>query len=98
MFGCYPLNISACQGLNNSLGCVRVNNPSRGKGTTNMKKAESTAALRATLTARETADTLGIGLNQVYDGIKSGEIPSFRVGKRIIIPRAAIEKKLAGAA
>ena len=51
-------------------------------------------AKRATLTVRETADILGIGVNQAYEGIARGEIPSFRIGKRIIVPRVAIEKKL----
>jgi excisionase family DNA binding protein len=53
---------------------------------------------RAVLTVQETADRLGIGINQAYAGIKSGVIPSLRIGKRIIVPKAALERKLEGAA
>jgi excisionase family DNA binding protein len=50
---------------------------------------------RAVLTVKETADVLGIGLNQAYEAIRSGAIPSLKIGKRIIVPRVALEKKLA---
>jgi excisionase family DNA binding protein len=29
------------------------------------------------------------GLNQMYEGIRRGEIPSIRVGRRILLPRKA---------
>ena len=35
-----------------------------------------------------------IGRNASYRAADRGEIPSFRIGKRIIVPRVAIEKKL----
>jgi excisionase family DNA binding protein len=53
---------------------------------------------RAVMTVKETAEVLGIGLNQAYEGIRSGQIPSLRIGKRIIVPRIAFEKKLEGSA
>jgi excisionase family DNA binding protein len=53
---------------------------------------------RATLTIREAAEALGIGLNQAYEAARSGQIPSIRIGKRIIVPRAAFQKKLEGTA
>jgi excisionase family DNA binding protein len=53
---------------------------------------------RAVMTVKETAEALGIGLNQAYEGIRSGQIPSLRIGKRIIVPRIAFEKKLEGSA
>jgi excisionase family DNA binding protein len=31
----------------------------------------------------------GLGINQLYAGIKRGEIPSIRVGRRILLPRKA---------
>jgi excisionase family DNA binding protein len=48
------------------------------------------------LTVKETAKVLGLGLNQTYEAIRCGLIPSMRIGKRIIVPRAALHKKLAG--
>ncbi len=41
------------------------------------------------MSVRETADRLGIGINQAYDACKKGHIPNIRLGKRYIIPRAA---------
>lgn len=31
----------------------------------------------------------GLGINQVYKAIERGEIPSIRVGRRILLPRKA---------
>ncbi len=52
-------------------------------------------AERDTLTIEETAKRLGIGLNSAYAGVKAGTIPSLRIGKRILVPRAALETLLA---
>lgn len=41
-------------------------------------------------------DILGIGRNQVYAAAANGEIPTIRIGKRILVPRAALEKLLGG--
>lgn len=49
------------------------------------------------LTCDEVAELLKISRPQAYLGIKRGEIPHIRVGKRILIPRAALEKLLASA-
>lgn len=49
------------------------------------------------LTCDEVAEILKISRPQAYLGIKRGEIPHIRVGKRILIPRAALEKMLATA-
>jgi excisionase family DNA binding protein len=55
------------------------------------------AAERAVLTVREAADVLGIGINQAYEAIRARQIPSIRISeKRIIVPRVALEKMLAG--
>jgi excisionase family DNA binding protein len=47
-------------------------------------------------TAKETAKVLRMGLNQTYEAIRCGLIPSIRIGKRVLVPRAALHKKLAG--
>jgi excisionase family DNA binding protein len=56
------------------------------------------ARSRVALSVQETADALGIGLNSAYAGIKSGAIPSLRIGNRIIVPLEALTRKLQGAA
>lgn len=51
---------------------------------------------RATLTVSEAIEATGLSRNTVYDGIRRREIPSVRVGRRILIPRVAFERWLAG--
>jgi excisionase family DNA binding protein len=51
---------------------------------------------RQTLTVEETAKVLGLGRNTAYALVRSGEIPSLRLGKRILIPAIAIQRKLEG--
>lgn len=49
---------------------------------------------RATLTVPEAALLLGIGRDAAYRAVGRGEIPSLRVGRRILVPRAALERLL----
>jgi excisionase family DNA binding protein len=51
---------------------------------------------RKTLSVKEAAKVLGVGVNQAYEAIHRGEIPAVRIGKRILVPVAALEQKLAG--
>ena len=51
----------------------------------------------ATLSVEETAKVLGIGRNSAYEGVRTGEIPSIRIGKRILVPRLALERILENA-
>jgi len=53
--------------------------------------AVATVADRATLTAQELADLLGVSLVMVYRMLKDGEIPRRRAGRKYIIPRSAVE-------
>jgi excisionase family DNA binding protein len=48
-----------------------------------------------TFTVVETAKLLGLGRNQTYEAVQRGEIPSIRIGKRILIPRIGLETLLA---
>jgi excisionase family DNA binding protein len=50
---------------------------------------------RLTLTVMETAELLGLSRASAYEGVRNGQIPSLRIGKRILIPRSALEAKLA---
>lgn len=49
---------------------------------------------RGTYTVDEAAERLGIGRNAAYEAIKRGELPALRIGRRIVIPRAALERLL----
>lgn len=49
---------------------------------------------RATLTVDEAAKRLGIGRNQAYEAVKRAEIPCIKIGRRLLVPRAALEKML----
>jgi excisionase family DNA binding protein len=49
---------------------------------------------RLTLTIPETARRLGIGRNQGYEAARRGEIPTVRLGKRLVVPVAALEAML----
>lgn len=51
---------------------------------------------RLTLTVSEAARTLGIARASAYQAVASGELESLRIGKRILIPRCAIERMLSG--
>ena len=50
---------------------------------------------KLTLSIEETAKILGIGRNLCYDRVKTGEIPVIKIGRRLLVPRAALEKLLA---
>lgn len=44
----------------------------------------------------ETAKELRLSRNGTYEAIRRGEIPSIRIGRRIVVPRVALQKKLLG--
>ena len=52
---------------------------------------------KLTLTVDEAAKALGLSRNSCYQAVDTGAIPSIRIGKRILIPRFALERLLSGA-
>jgi excisionase family DNA binding protein len=52
---------------------------------------------RRTYTVPEVATILGIGRNTAYEICRTGEIPTIRIGGRVLVPRTAIDELLAGA-
>jgi excisionase family DNA binding protein len=40
----------------------------------------------------------GVGKNAAYRATRRGEIPTIRIGKRLLVPLAALERMLQGAA
>lgn len=63
-----------------------------------METSQSTSQLpeRRTLTVEEAAVVLGISRTSAYEGIRRGEIPSVRVGRRLLVPRVGIDTMLGG--
>ncbi len=52
---------------------------------------------KKTISVEEAAALLGISRNTAYEAVRRGEIPSIRIGKRFLIPAAALERMLDGA-
>ncbi len=49
---------------------------------------------RMTLTVAEAAAVLGISRAHAYDCVRTGELPSIVLGRRVVIPRRAIDSLL----
>jgi excisionase family DNA binding protein len=53
---------------------------------------------RRTRTIPEAAEALGIATATAYIAAKSGELPTIKIGKRLLVPTAALDKMLKGGA
>jgi excisionase family DNA binding protein len=53
---------------------------------------------RTVLTIEEVASLLRIGRTGAYEAARRGELPIVRIGRRMLVPRAALDKLLNGAA
>ena len=49
---------------------------------------------RLTLTIQEAAERLGIGRSAAYEAARAGELPTIRIGRRLVVPKAALEQML----
>ncbi len=49
------------------------------------------------LTVSEAAEWLGISNGSAYEVARKGQIPTIRIGRRLIAPRVALERMLAEA-
>jgi excisionase family DNA binding protein len=49
---------------------------------------------RLTVTVEEAAKILGIGRGLAYEAIRTGQIKSVRIGRRILVPLAPLQKML----
>ena len=56
--------------------------------------AKSNETERLTLTVDEAGKALGLSRCGAYEAVARGEIPSVKVGRRILVPRAALERML----
>ena len=53
---------------------------------------------KKTMTITEAAKVLGIGRNNAYAAARNGDIPTIKIGKRILVPTAPLKKILGEAA
>lgn len=49
---------------------------------------------RLTLSVEEAGRLLGLSRNSAYEGARRGEIPTIRVGKRLLVPVAKLHEIL----
>jgi excisionase family DNA binding protein len=49
---------------------------------------------RAVLTVEEAGRLLGVSRGLAYEAVQRGEIPSVRIGRRILVPAAALRTLL----
>jgi excisionase family DNA binding protein len=42
----------------------------------------------------DVAEALGLSRAAAYQGVKTGEIPSIRIGRRVVVPTAAVRRML----
>ena len=56
------------------------------------------SAMRKTVSIFDAAQELGISRNSAYIAAKRGEIPTIKIGRLLLVPRAALDRMLTGAA
>lgn len=59
-----------------------------------MKRMAKNTNTPAVFTVREVAEILRIGKISAYQAVARGEVPCIRIGRRILIPRHALESIL----
>ena len=52
---------------------------------------------RSTFSVPEAAEILGLSPFSAWAAVKAGYIPTIRIGRRVIVPRHALERLLSGA-
>ncbi len=50
-----------------------------------------------TISVEEAGRLIGVSRNSAYEAVRRKELPVIRIGRRLLVPRAALEKLLAGA-
>lgn len=49
---------------------------------------------RKTYTVKQTAQILGMGINQTYEACRNDQIPNIKIGRRILVPSVALDEML----
>lgn len=50
---------------------------------------------RQTFSVDEAAEILGVSRNSAYAAAKAGELPTIKLGRRLLVPKAALDRLLA---
>ena len=61
-----------------------------------MEHAEGVSVERLTFTVPEAGKRVGLGRNAAYKAARRGEIPTIRIGRKILVPILRLEKLLNG--
>jgi excisionase family DNA binding protein len=61
-----------------------------------MLHGDTSAARPLTISVPEAGKRLGVGRNQAYEAARSGQLPTIRIGKRLLVPVVALERLLRG--
>ena len=61
-----------------------------------MASKELSAGEARTVSVEQAGKIIGIGRNQAYEAVRRGEIPSIKIGSRILVPRVALDRMLSG--
>ena len=76
----------------------RIKESQRAKGLLSMSDQEHSSAEALTLTIPETARLLGISLSKAYEAARLGQIPTIRLGTRVLVSRRRLEEMVDGQA
>lgn len=52
---------------------------------------------REIYTVEEAGAKLGLSRNSAYEAVRRGDIPCIRIGRRVLVPKKALARLLAGA-
>jgi excisionase family DNA binding protein len=52
------------------------------------------ASGKPTMQVDDVAKALGISRASAYEGVKTGDIPSIKIGRRVVVPTAAVRRML----
>jgi|HubBroStandDraft_6_1064221.scaffolds.fasta_scaffold643837_2 excisionase family DNA binding protein len=53
---------------------------------------------RQTVRVEDAATILGISRNHAYELVKTGDLPVIKLGRRFVVPKAALQRMLEGSA
>src|SRR5438034_2042461 len=74
----------------------RINQSHQPKGYAGMSEQEQISNEALTLTIPETARLLGISLSKTYEAARLGQIPTIRLGTRVLVSRRRLEEFVDG--
>lgn len=59
-----------------------------------MRMADQAASERRTISVEEAGKRLGVSRNSAYEAAGRGEIPTIKIGRRLLVPITAFERML----